>query len=209
MLDEERIRSLSIHPQNPNPSLSQLRMTKGYSEPVMVSQNTHRMSLCLDSSSLNMPPFIREENSVESDDPDLSRLEDSDDYRNFPENYESSDRSFSEDENEESESDYSENQESENERINVLVNLGNRNHESVGIKFGDKRGLSGLDDTPEEEDKYSITVKAGNKVIEKTEDQVFQKNITIRRIKITGKVDDPDMSSSEEYPDRKFSFNTS
>lgn len=59
--------------------------------------------------------------------------------------------------------------------------------------------LTGFDESPEEEDKYSITVKAGNKVIEKTEDQVFQNAKTIRRIKIKGKVDDPEYSSSEHY----------
>lgn len=104
MTDNERVKSLAMHHHrmsNANSSLPQLKMSKGYSEPAMVmnKQGTNRMSICLDSSSLNVAQDIKEEESVNSDDPDLSRIEDSE-YdskiclNNNPENYISSDQNY-------------------------------------------------------------------------------------------------------------------
>ena len=88
-----------------------------------------------------------------------------------------------------------------------MVNFNNRNNDSKGVfKFG-KDKIGALDASKDEEDKYSVTVKAGNKVIEKTEEQVIQNAKTIRKIMIRGKVENPDSSSSEYSQCRSMNFN--
>jgi hypothetical protein len=58
---------------------------------------------------------------------------------------------------------------------------------------------SDISQDSDDEDKYSYTVRAGHKVIERTEDQVVQNTKTYRRIIITGTMNNPEMGESESY----------
>eukprot|EP00345_Euplotes_harpa_P005854 CAMPEP_0168327940 /NCGR_PEP_ID=MMETSP0213-20121227/6180_1 /TAXON_ID=151035 /ORGANISM="Euplotes harpa, Strain FSP1.4" /LENGTH=497 /DNA_ID=CAMNT_0008330907 /DNA_START=320 /DNA_END=1813 /DNA_ORIENTATION=+ len=187
-----------------------LKMKKIYSESSGMSQrnfqNLYNGSNVSSGKSKNANPFVEStskrcqlyirEKSSESD-ADLSREEIRSDIEekecpSIPsENNDSSDHSDSEEngESEESEqiiSQESEESESESDKINILFSYGIKNNKS-SESFKKKLKLDRTYENPDEEDKYSITVNVGNKVIEKTVQHVVENSKSIHRIMIEGK----------------------
>ena len=87
-----------------------------------------------------------------------------------------------------------ESQESESDNISFLLNLGNEEGMTTNLRKPQTFGINQSDN--QEEDKYSITVKAGNQIVEKTVEQVITNAKTIQKINFKGKMNMSESRSS-------------
>ena len=117
--------------------------------------------------------------------------------------------SFSEEEGGESElSEDEESEESESDKINILFNYGNQNKSSNSFKKSKGIILDGTDEYPEEEDKSSVTV-IGNKLINKTVENVIQNSKTIQRITFTSRFNEGNNEPNNNLTSKKIESNYS
>lgn len=79
-----------------------------------------------------------------------------------------------------------------------MFNIGNQNKSSNSFKKSKGIILNGTDEYPEEEDKSSVTV-IGNKVINKTVENVIQNSKTIQRITFVSRFKDDNSDSDESH----------
>lgn len=86
--------------------------------------------------------------------------------------------------------------ESESDKISVLYNYGNE-HDRSNSKY--RINDINQSESPEE-DKYSVTVKAGNKIVERTVEQVITNTKTFQRFQFKANKEIGDESSEDEPP---------
>lgn len=92
----------------------------------------------------------------------------------------------------------------EDDNLQDLVDYGNQHGGDPRNRVIMKNGLplDKGDMSQDSEEMYSYTILAGNKVIERTEDQVVQNTKTYRRFIIKGTMNNPEGEDSEGYDGR-------